>query len=270
MLKNPQIVLKQLSNPSRDERGITLQTLIVTAVLVLMAVAAGVVVVAITNSASDDLSEQSPDLEAKCAPWEFHDPEREALGIGGGEPIETERITTPTPGRGGVTSSGIGCFAPCYLSVHTSQDEPNAPFEDRTLDQFVKRMQANPNHNIELSFATTNEKPEINQVRIGVTYERDFLPNVLRSDILEQGGETWPQLVAAADDSLLDLAEELILSSVNGYVWDLLNWPALEPVGTNIPPKEKGSNLVIRVTNDQEGCILEDTSTKVIHLDSRE
>lgn len=60
MLKNPQIVLKQLSNPSRDERGITLQTLIVTAVLVLMAVAAGVVVVAITNNASDDLSEQSP------------------------------------------------------------------------------------------------------------------------------------------------------------------------------------------------------------------
>jgi len=167
MLKNPQIVLKQLSNPSRDERGITLQTLIVTAVLVLMAVAAGVVVVAITNSASDDLSEQSPDLEAKCAPWEFHDPEREALGIGGGEPIETERITTPTPGRGGVTSSGIGCFAPCYLSV-------TEPFKDRTLDQVVKKIQANSNHNIELSFATTNEKPEINQVRIGVTYERDF------------------------------------------------------------------------------------------------
>ncbi len=265
MLRNPQIVLKQLSNPSRDERGITLQTLIVTAVLVLMAVAAGVVVVAITNSASDDLSEQSPDLEAKCAPWEFHDPEREALGIGGGEPLETEVIGTPTPGRGGVTSSGIGCFAPCYLSVHTSL---NAPFEDRTLDQLVKRIQEDPSHDIELSFATTNEKPEMNQVRVGVTYKRNFQGG--RADIIEQGGVTWPQLVAAADDSLLDLAEELILSSVNGYVWDLINQVSVEPVGTNIPPKAKGSNLVIRVTNDQEGCILQDTGTKVIHLDSRE
>ncbi len=186
-----------------------------------MAVAAGVVVVAITNNASDDLSEQSPDLEAKCALWEFHDPEREALGIGGGEPIETEVISTPTPGRGGVTSSGIGCFAPCYLSVH-------APFEDRTLDQVAKGRQVST-RNYGLRFATTNEKPEVNQVRIGVTYKRNFQGG--RADIIEQGGVTWPQLVAAADDSLLDLAEKLILSSVNGYVWDLINQVSVEPVG---------------------------------------
>ena len=45
-----------------DERGITLQTLIVTAVLVLMAVAAGVVIVAITRSASDNLTDVDPDI----------------------------------------------------------------------------------------------------------------------------------------------------------------------------------------------------------------
>ena len=48
-----------------DQRGITLQTLIVTAVLVLMAVAAGVVIVAITNSARDDLQGQTPNTDAE-------------------------------------------------------------------------------------------------------------------------------------------------------------------------------------------------------------
>lgn len=45
-----------------DSRGITLQTLIITAVLVLLAVAAGVVIVAITDNSSDDLEDQSSDL----------------------------------------------------------------------------------------------------------------------------------------------------------------------------------------------------------------
>jgi len=74
----------QIQRHRGDEQGITLQTLIVTAVLVLMAVAAGVIIVAITNSSSDDLEEQSQDLDAKCAPWELHDLELEANGAGGG------------------------------------------------------------------------------------------------------------------------------------------------------------------------------------------
>jgi len=52
-----------LVRTAADSRGITLQTLIVTAVLVLLAVAAGVVIVAITGSSSDDLEDQASDLE---------------------------------------------------------------------------------------------------------------------------------------------------------------------------------------------------------------
>lgn len=76
-------VRNQMPRPYGDERGITLQTLIVTAVLVLMAVAAGVIIAAITNSSSDDLEEQSQDLDSLCAPWELHDPVLEANAAGG-------------------------------------------------------------------------------------------------------------------------------------------------------------------------------------------
>jgi len=79
-----QHVRNQLPRPAKDERGITLQTLIVTAVLVLMAVAAGVIIAAITNSSSDDLEEQTQDIPEKCAPWELHQVDLEAIGAGGG------------------------------------------------------------------------------------------------------------------------------------------------------------------------------------------
>jgi len=99
-----------------------LQTLIVTAVLVLMAVAAGVIIVAITNSSSDDLEEQSQDLEGQCAPWEIHAPVLEANTVGGGGLYPTGNVPNLvpfndpnfSPGRG-YTSSKIGCLAPCYL-----------------------------------------------------------------------------------------------------------------------------------------------------------
>jgi len=48
---------------ARNSRGITLQTLIITAVLVLLAVAAGVVIAAITRSSQDDLEDTTADLE---------------------------------------------------------------------------------------------------------------------------------------------------------------------------------------------------------------
>ena len=67
----------------KDERGITLQTLIVTAVLVLMAGAAGVVIVSITNSQADNLEGQNAGIEARCEPWEIFDPTLAAAGRGG-------------------------------------------------------------------------------------------------------------------------------------------------------------------------------------------
>ena len=88
-----------------DQRGITLQTLIVTAVLVLMAGAAGVVIIAITNNAQDNLEGQSSDLDSRCQPWEIFDPTLDAAGRGGEE--------------GGIDSSASGCVRVCYVRFGT-------------------------------------------------------------------------------------------------------------------------------------------------------
>ena len=84
-----------------DERGITLQTLIVTAVLVLMAVAAGVVIVAITRSASDDLQNQTVDVPGKCNEVEVYDPNLAAANVPG------------TNNSGKAIGSAIGCVPVC-------------------------------------------------------------------------------------------------------------------------------------------------------------
>ena len=84
-----------------DQRGITLQTLIVTAVLVLMAGAAGVVIIAITNNAQDNLEGQNAGIDARCDPWEIFDPTLDAAGRGGGQ--------------GGIDSSASGCVRVCYV-----------------------------------------------------------------------------------------------------------------------------------------------------------
>lgn len=100
-----------------DQRGITLQTLIVTAVLVLMAVAAGVVIVAITNAQSDNLNEANTDTAARCEPWEIFDPTLAAAGRGGG--------------NGGVNSSAIGCLRVCYIShIDKAADEAIVATDD--------------------------------------------------------------------------------------------------------------------------------------------
>ena len=97
-----------------SEKGITLQTLIVTAVLVLMAGAAGVVIIAITNNSADNLEGQNSGLDSRCQPWEIFDPTLDAAGRGGGE--------------GGVGSSAIGCVRVCYVG-HVS-DTGNIASED--------------------------------------------------------------------------------------------------------------------------------------------
>ena len=84
-----------------DQRGITLQTLIVTAVLVLMAGAAGVVIIAITNNAQDNLEGQNSGIDSRCEPWEIFDPTLDAAGRGGGQ--------------GGIDSSASGCVRVCYV-----------------------------------------------------------------------------------------------------------------------------------------------------------
>ena len=91
-----------------DQRGITLQTLIVTAVLVLMAGAAGVVIIAITNNAQDNLEGQNSGIDARCEPWEIFDPTLDAAGRGGG--------------NSGIDSSASGCVRVCYVRYQLATD----------------------------------------------------------------------------------------------------------------------------------------------------
>ena len=92
---------------ARDERGITLQTLIVTAVLVLVAVAAGVILVAISRSQESSLTDsgKSDPGEGTCEPWEINDIELKAKQLGGPQ------------GYGGIWSSAVGCVRVCYVQT---------------------------------------------------------------------------------------------------------------------------------------------------------
>lgn len=94
-----------------DQRGITLQTLIVTAVLVLMAVAAGVVIVAITNTQQERLEQAgTTDTGKLCERWEIHDVNIASARRGG--PV----------GHGGIKSSKIGCLRVCYIESSANAD----------------------------------------------------------------------------------------------------------------------------------------------------
>ena len=169
----------------KSEVGFTLQTLIVTAVLVLVAVAASLGLLAITSSSSDDFEEagqtgvearcapneiRDPDLEARgakginqtyreiqaetigcnpiCATWEYYDPGRAAAGAGGPE------------GNGGIYSTDTGCFAPCYWSYRYGDGvwRPHGG-QAASADTF-------------LEYFDDNRAPEIRQVRLGVNYRR--------------------------------------------------------------------------------------------------
>jgi len=106
-----------------SERGFTLQTLIVTAVLVLMAVAAGVIIVAITNSSSDDLEEQSQDLEGRCTGTEIYDIELAVAGV----KAQQGRYTANFPATA-VEGSAPGCIPVCFWNegdIHA--DDPRDP-----------------------------------------------------------------------------------------------------------------------------------------------
>ena len=89
-----------------DQSGITLQTLIVTAVLVLMAGVAGVVIIGITRGQESNLRDAGNTAnQANCQPWEIFDPTLSSAGRGG------------TRGEGGIESSAKGCVRVCYLRI---------------------------------------------------------------------------------------------------------------------------------------------------------
>ena len=92
---------------SCGERGVALQTLIITAVLVLLAVAAGVLIVAITRSSSDDLQDQTASVESRCNQVEIYD---------------VQIASTGRPGvSDGLEGSAVGCVPVCVIALKEIQ-----------------------------------------------------------------------------------------------------------------------------------------------------
>lgn len=89
-----------------DQSGITLQTLIVTAVLVLMAGVAAVVIIGITTGQRDRLEDAGRVRgDSNCEKWEIYDPTLASTGRGG------------TSATGGIYSSARGCVRVCYVDI---------------------------------------------------------------------------------------------------------------------------------------------------------
>ena len=136
----------------RSERGIALQTLILTAVVVVIAIGVGLLFIALTSSSSESLEDAGrTGQDVACAPNELLDAVYKTEGFGGpsgrggvrskavgckpycatwefvatpsaggeyrpGGTGETSPIGGPD-GQGGVFSSNVGCFAPCYWEI---------------------------------------------------------------------------------------------------------------------------------------------------------
>lgn len=135
-----------------DERGITLQTLIITAVLVVVAVGAGVLYMAVARGGEENLEAAGRSgSDAKCEPWEIRSTALEAKGAGG--PF----------GLNGVFSSNIGCLAPCYWEIGGTL----------TINDFVAtpRMVAGFSDSY-LRYDTSNRNPNNGEIRLGVNYSR--------------------------------------------------------------------------------------------------
>ena len=168
---------------SADQRGMTLQTLVITAVLVAVAVVGSLLIVAISRSSGERLEDSNATQESLCQPWEVHKVTLAAKGYGG------------TQGHGGIFSSSIGCIAVCYLSAtnadariypHAMDVANRVPISYRFLSVRVNRSPAVFVIS-RLAYDDSNRAPVASEVRLGVAYNRaapadaddfdDFLPD---------------------------------------------------------------------------------------------
>ena len=170
----------------QTELGYTLQTLIVTAAVVLMAAVTAIVLWGVTRGTSDNAEEAGRiGAEARCSPNEIRNPDLESKGLKGANRILNAEITadrigcypvcgtweyydqglaaasTGGPqGGSGVYSSDIGCFAPCYWNY----DFPDRMWRPGPSEAVSERTR--------LSYYDDNRPPGINQIRLGVNYRR--------------------------------------------------------------------------------------------------
>ncbi len=139
-------------------------------------------------------------------------------------------------GKGGVTSSKIGCLPVCYIRLN----DPG----DRTLDAF--RMGAATDGS-DLWLDRSNDPPEVKIIRIGVTYQRNdqYLPQNYLTEL--NANKTW------------NYGQLQNRGAATGR--------GKQQLGTHLPPTS--SDLIVRVSNDQESCVIEDTSTSEIVYQGR-
>ena len=170
----------------QTELGYTLQTLIVTAAIVLMAAVTAIVLWGVTRGTSDNAEEAGRiGTEARCSPNEIRNPDLESKGRRGSNRILNHEIaadrigcypvcgtweyydqglaaasTGGPQGGGGAYSSDIGCFAPCYWN-HSFPPTMWRPDAARAASDQAW-----------LSYYDDNRPPGINQIRLGVNYRR--------------------------------------------------------------------------------------------------
>jgi len=243
-----------------DQRGITLQTLIVTAVLVLLAVAAGVVIVAITDNSADDLEDQASDLEGKCALWEVHDVEAEARGIGG------------PSGSGGITSSKVGCFPACYfISPSVSPAGITIPSGNLNSVATIQAAEAELDAGDALFFS--KETPEAFHILPArpVSFNQ---PPVL--NLRKLPDESQPQRMVAAGQTMAELADlfSLTPNQINNLMHNRGNNGVVEAAfgfgvrfsaslyRVNDETEFSDDNHSVRYDTKLQTCQLFDTSTQ--------
>ena len=288
---------------SATERGFTLQTLIVTAVAVLLATLAGTLLTAMTSSSASDLVDSQPDIAAQCRPWEIYDPRLAAAEVGGGDPHITDNPYRSdlrehsTSGPGGITSSAMGCLAPCYLTLNDGYDatidlalKPDNSHLNQPQHEHLALTRSwydqpepvvhgpEPGH---LKFDASNRAPASpgrNQagvfemeVRLGLTYGRPY----------DHSAATGDPDITVVNDPSDALADWIIPQVAGNYVFHThivgnanrvgrkysSEFTAWE-MGTNEPPKLTDSKLAVRVAPGRV-CEIYHTVTGEVLLDSR-
>jgi len=135
---------------------------------------------------------------------------------------------------------------------------------DQTVDGLLEDASGNRAAvDSDLKFNNTNRTPDPQEIRVGVTYTREN--DGRRANVFMTENAAYTELDANG------VWQWRRFNHTNPERQGLPYGPnaVISQLGTHQLPLEPGSNLVIKVSSDQEGCIIQDTSTKDILLDSR-
>jgi len=163
-----------------------------------------------------------------------------------------------------VTSGKVGCLAPCYLGGGSRSKDTN---QIAVLDDFVAE------NDTRLVFDTSNRVPAPEQAagieteyRLGVTYERQ--------DRMVTMNDGSVKTVITVDTFLGSRHANQRSGRTEtpppiGSRYRFGEEPVIRALGTHVPPVDEGSRLAVKVTTGQDGCIIFNTDTDDICLDSR-